>query len=66
MPVQHENRCGKDRRRFNLSAFTVLEKERRWNKDRRRSADDEDELYDPDWDALELDQESRAGMSLGD
>ncbi len=55
MPVQHERRSGADRRRFDLSLFAPIGLERRWNKDPRRSVvnEDEEDLYEPDWDAAE-------------
>lgn len=54
MPIQHVTRNGSDRRKFDLSANKHIEKERRWNRDRRSPVANEDELYDPDW---ELDSE---------
>ncbi|MFB0936374.1 MAG: hypothetical protein QMB52_11440 [Propionivibrio sp.] len=66
MPVHHENRNGKDRRKFDLSSVTKLVRERRWNKDRRRSIAGEDELDDSEWDMPETDIEREADLALGD
>ena len=53
MPVQHDRRSCTDRRRFDLSLFAPIELERRWNKDPRKFVADEEDLYEPDWDASE-------------
>lgn len=66
MPAHHENRNGKDRRTFDLSSVTRLARERRWNKDRRRSIASEDELYESEWDMPEADVELQAHLALGD
>jgi len=66
MPVQHENRSGKERRSVDMSSVLPREIERRWNKDQRHSAVDEEELYDPDWELSDADLESPAEDSLGD
>lgn len=66
MPVHHQNRSGKDRRTFDLSSVTRLAKERRWNKDRRRTVASEDELYDSEWDISEVDVEPQPNLALGD
>ncbi len=66
MPAHHENRNGKDRRTFDLSSVTRITRERRWNKDRRRSIASEDELYESEWDMPEADVELQAHLALGD
>ena len=66
MPVQHVARNGIDRRRFNLSATTPVEKEQRWNKDRRSSVVDEDELLDPDWEVTDGDLDENDKIALDD
>jgi len=66
MPVHHENRSGKDRRKFDLSSVTKLVRERRWNKDRRRTVASDDELDDSEWDMPEADVERHANLALGD
>ena len=60
MPVQHENRSGKERRSFDISFALPREIERRWNKDQRHTITDEEELYDPDWEASDADPETSA------
>lgn len=66
MPVHHDNRNGKDRRKFDLSSVTKLVRERRWNKDRRRTVASEDEQYDTEWDMPEADVERQANLAIGD
>lgn len=66
MPIHHENRNGKDRRKFDLSSVTKLVRERRWNKDRRRTVASEDEMYDSEWDISEPDIERHANLAFGD
>lgn len=66
MPVQHENRSGKERRSFAMSSALPREIERRWNKDQRHSMVDEEEFYDPDWEASDADLEPSADDSLRD
>jgi len=66
MFVQHVTRSGIDRRKFDLSASTSIEKERRWNKDRRSLVVNEDERYDPDWEAGDGDLDEYAKIALDD
>ena len=66
MPVQHENRSGKERRSVGMSSASPREIERRWNKDQRHSVVDEEELYDPDWEPSDADLEPSAEDSLSD
>jgi hypothetical protein len=66
MPIQHENRNGSDRRMFDMAASLPFEKERRWNKDRRRSADDEDDFFATDWDEPDSDLESYVRPTVDD
>ena len=66
MSVHHENRSGNDRRKFNLSSVTTIAKERRWNRDRRRTVASEDELYDSEWDLPEAELEPQANLAVGD
>ena len=67
MPVQHESRRGKNRRTVDLPSTSTLQKERRWKKDLRSSVvDDDDELYDPDWEASEADLETYVDLSAQD
>jgi hypothetical protein len=66
MPVQHENRRGKERRSFAMSYALPRELERRWNKDQRHSVVDEEELYDPDREASDADLEPSADDSFSD
>lgn len=66
MPVQHERRSGFDRRRFNLSSVAPMGVERRWHKDPRRSVQDEDDQYEPDWDMSEAYFERQIIFPMGD
>ena len=66
MSVHHVARSSNDRRRFALSAATPVEKERRWNKDRRSLVVNEDELYDPDWEVSDGDLAEYARIAQDD
>lgn len=67
MPVRHVTRSGTDRRKFDLSANAPIEMERRWNKDRRsRVANEEDEIYDPDWEVSDGDLDEYNRIALDD
>ncbi len=65
MPVHHENRSGNDRRKFNMSSVTTIARERRWNRDRRRTVANEEELYDTEWELSEADLEPGANLAVG-
>ena len=66
MSVQHVTRSASDRRKFDMSANAAIEKERRWNKDRRSLVVNEDELYDPDWEVGDSDLAEYARIALDD
>jgi hypothetical protein len=48
-----------------MATALSLEKERRWNKDRRFPMD-EDESYDPDWEIVDTDPDLYSRFSLRD
>jgi hypothetical protein len=66
MPVQRENRGGKERRNVDMSSVLPREIERRWNKDQRRAVVDEEELLDPDREASDADLEPSGDDSVRD
>ena len=66
MSVHHVTRNASDRRKFALPAAAPIEKERRWNKDRRCLVVNEDELYDPDWEVNDGDLAEYARIALDD
>ena len=66
MSVHHVTRSASDRRKFDLPAATPIDKERRWNRDRRRLVVNEDELYDPDWEVGDGDLTEYARIALDD
>lgn len=66
MSVHHVTRSSSDRRKFDMSATTAIEKERRWNRDRRSLLVNEDELYDPDWEVGDGDLAEYARIALDD
>ena len=65
MPVHYDQRNGKDRRKFDLSSVTRLARERRWNKDRRRTPSCADERDEAEWELSEGDIEIPAGHRDG-
>lgn len=66
MIVQHENRSGKDRRSVELYLRPSTFIDRRWHRDPRARAMDEDDVYDPDWEISDGELEQYAKISLDD
>ncbi len=66
MTVQHENRSGKDRRSVELYFMPSTFIDRRWHKDPRLPARDEDDVYDPDWEISDGELEEYTRISLDD
>ena len=48
-----------------MSSVTTIARERRWNRDRRRTVANEEELYDTEWELSEADLEPGANLAVG-
>jgi len=55
MPARHEIRNGKDRPKVNLSSKSKASSEPAWSKHSYGFSEEEDTLYDPDWEIADSD-----------
>jgi len=66
MPVRHELRSGNNHPKVNPTSNATAPLEPRWSKDQYGSEEDDDKLYDPDWEIADTDLESYIDISLND
>jgi len=66
MPVRHELRSGKDRPMVDLSSDSVAPLEPLLTKSRYGTEEDEDSLYEPDWELTDKDLEIYVDISQKD
>ena len=66
MPIRHELRSGNNFPKVNPTVNPTVPLEPRWSLGQYGSEEDEDKLYDPDWDIADTDLESYIDISQND
>ena len=66
MPVRHELRSGNNHPKVNPTSNAAAPPEPRWSSSRYGSEEDEDKLYDPDWEIADTDLEPYINISIND
>jgi hypothetical protein len=66
MPVRHEIRSGKDRPKTSVSSSSKSPPEPVWSKRSYGSSEDDDKLYEPDWEIADTDLGPYIDISLRD